>query len=211
MMPVWMRQSCERKVPPYPPTIHTKVQCRQLHAHEATTGGFGTELSLYDRDSRVHKAHADATDYASHEHVWYMVSSCLQQSTWILSAQGYLCVMHGIQTNDENDHTDQHRLASTKSFSNERCSDSADEAADFVDSDDQRDHVRSSVCLRINPKRSGKSRRVDETSHEAIVVADEQEAQAGQRRDRGKEGVAFELQLGEHGAGSCCHCPRRVK
>lgn len=40
--------------------------------------------------------------------------------------------------------------------------------------------------------------RVDKTSHEAIVVADEQEAQAGQRRDRGKEGVAFELQLGEH-------------
>ena len=68
----------------------TKVQRRQLHAHEAAARGFGTELSLDDRNGRVDKAHADATDNASHEHVRYMVSSRLQQSTCILSAGAHL-------------------------------------------------------------------------------------------------------------------------
>ena len=107
-----------------------------------------------------------------------------------------------VQTNDENNHTAQHRLATTKSFSNERRSHRANEASNFIDSNDQRNHIRSSTSLRIDAKRSSECRRVDETSHEAIVVADEQEAQAGQRRDRGEEGVAFELQLGEHVAGN---------
>ena len=175
------------------PTRRTKVQGRQLHAHEAATRGLWTELGLDDRNSRVDKTHANATDNASHEHVWYVVSSRLQQSAWILSAQAYLNLMHGVQTNDENDNTDQHRPASTKSFSDEGRGNSADETTDLIDSDDQRDHIRPSVCLRIDPKRSSESRRVDETSHEAIVVANEQEAQAGQRRDRSEEGVAFEL------------------
>ena len=119
--------------------------------------------------------------------------------------------MYGEQTNDENDYTYQHRTASTKSFSDKRCRDGANKATNFVNSDDQRNHIRPSVCLCIDAKRSSESMRVDKTSHEAIVVADEQEAQAGQRRDRGKEGVAFELQLGEHVAGSCCHCTSRVE
>jgi hypothetical protein len=114
--------------------------------------------------------------------------------------------MQMIQTNDENDDTDQHRPTSTESFSDERRGHSANEASNFIDCDDQRNHIRSSIALRIDPKRSSKSRRIDETSHKAIVVADEQKAQASQRRDRGKEGIAFELQLGEHVADSWCHC-----
>lgn len=114
--------------------------------------------------------------------------------------------MKTVRTNDKNDNTNQHRLATTESFSDERRGHSADKAPNLVNSDDQRNHIRSSIRLRINPKRPSKSRRVDETSHEAIVVADEQEAQTSQRRDRGEEGVAFELQLGEHVVGSCCHC-----
>lgn len=116
------------------PTRLTKVQSRQLHAHEAATRGFGTELSLNDRNSRVHKAHANAADYASHEHVWYVVSSRLQQSTWMSSAQGCLDVMHGAQTNDENDYTYQHRPASTEPFTYKRCSDGANEAANLCSS-----------------------------------------------------------------------------
>lgn len=96
-------------------------------------------------------------------------------------------------TNDENDHTDQHRLATAKPFSDERCGDGSDEAADLIDRDNQRDHVRSSVRLRIDAKCASESRGVDETSHQAIVIADEQKAKAGQCRDRTQESVAFEL------------------
>jgi hypothetical protein len=113
--------------------------------------------------------------------------------------------MQGRQTDDENDDTDQHRPASTESFSNERRGHRSNEASNFVDSDDQRNHIRSSIRLRVDPERSSESRRIDETSHKAIVVADEQEAQAGQRRNRGEEGVAFELQLGEHVEGCFYH------
>lgn len=88
-------------------------------------------------------------------------------------------------TNDENDDTDQYRLASTKALSDERCGDGADEAANFVDSDNQRYHVRSSVRLSIDAERPSESRRVDEPSHEAIVESDEQETETGQCRDRG--------------------------
>jgi hypothetical protein len=98
-----------------------------------------------------------------------------------------------MRTNNEDNDTNQHRLAPTKSFSNKRCGDSANEAANLIDSDDQRNHIRSSVCLRVDTERPSESGRVDETSHETIVVSNEQEAKAGQRRNCGEERVTFEL------------------
>jgi hypothetical protein len=101
-------------------------------------------------------------------------------------------------TNDHNDDTDQHRPASTKSFSDKRCSHGANKAANFVDCDDQSDHVRSSIRLRVDSKRFRKSGRVDKTSHKAIIVADKKEAKTSQGRDCGKESVALEVNVGEH-------------
>jgi hypothetical protein len=110
--------------------------------------------------------------------------------------------MNKTQTNDENNNTNQHRPASPKPLTNKRRGHSPDETSDLIDSNDQRNHIRSSVSLRIDAQRSSKSRRIDETSHEAIVVADEQKAQASQCRDRSKESIAFESRLGEHVAGT---------
>jgi hypothetical protein len=111
-----------------------------------------------------------------------------------------------MRTNDEDNDTNQHRLAPTESFPDERRGDSANEAANLIDSDDQRNHIRSSVCLRVDTERPSESGRVDETSHETIVVSNEQEAKAGQCRNRGEERIAFEVQLGEHVVSNCCHC-----
>jgi hypothetical protein len=107
-------------------------------------------------------------------------------------------MIHRAPTNDHNDNTDQNRSASTKSLSNERSGHSSNKASDFVDGDDQSDHVRSSIRLRVDSKRFRKSGRVDKTSHKAIIVADKKEAQAGQSCDRGEESVALEMDVGEH-------------
>jgi hypothetical protein len=106
--------------------------------------------------------------------------------------------MHRAPTDDHNDNTDQNRSASTKSLSNERRGHSSNEASDLVDGDDQSDHVRSSIRLGVDSKRFGESGRVDETSHEPIVVTYKQEPKAGKSCDRGKESVALEVDVREH-------------